>query len=522
MKIENTESSIHKSTLSTFLVAGTTLTSRLLGFVRGAVITAIFGAGSLADVINLTFSIPNNLRKLMAEGALSSAFIPVLSESILEGPEGEGSRNLVRDILTFQLLILLPLCLLTIIFARPLILLLTEFEEPWRIDLSVKLIRFFINYIIFISISAVLMAVLNSHSRFFIPAFTPILFSVFVISSVLLFYKSMGVYAMALGVLTGGFAQILFQAPLFRRLGYDFKIKLDFKNPRFQRILKQWGPVVATSSLFTINQYIAMVFASGLDVGSVSGLQNALIFWQLPFGIFSASITTVLFPRMSRQVTRGDMNGLRESVQYGLRFLFALLVPSAVVLSLFGKEIIAIAFLRGAFTVENTALTAKVLTGYCFGMFSVGAFGFLQRFFYSKMDYRTPFIISAIVVFLDIALSLWLKETPLQVTGLSIANSISYSIGFIIMIIFVRKSLQVIHGNLLFRTFWKVGVTAIFLGLFLWWYRKFTGDWWMQGLTVKNLLLLAGGGGGAVILTLGIYKLLGLEMLSTILHRGKS
>jgi putative peptidoglycan lipid II flippase len=183
--------------------------------------------------------------------------------------------------------------------------------------------------------------------------------------------------------------------------------------------------VLATSSIYTITETVAFRFSSGLAPGSASAMSNALVFWQLPFGIFSASITTVLFPRMSRQASRNDTEGLRESIQYGLRFLFVLLAPSAVFMIIFGKEIISVAIQRGMFTPENTLLTASVLAAYSYGLFSVGAFNFLQRFFYSCNDFRTPFRIAVLVCVLDIALSVLLKDTALSVSGLALANTIS-------------------------------------------------------------------------------------------------
>ena len=199
-----------------------TFLSRILGFVRIALISALFGATGEADVLNTVFTIPNNLRKLLAEGALSSAFIPVLSSVLVKEKDQTVSKILVRNVLTFQLCILIPFSILCVVFADPLIrYVLVEFDDPALIDLSVRIFRWFIHYLLLISISAVLMAVLNSHNSFVIPAITPILFSIAVITSVVMLYKSMGIFSMVVGVLGGGLLQILFQFP-FRHTGKDF------------------------------------------------------------------------------------------------------------------------------------------------------------------------------------------------------------------------------------------------------------------------------------------------------------
>ena len=350
--------------MSTFIVMGSTLVSRLFGFVRIAVVEAIYGAGGEADVLNAVFTIPNNLRKLMAEGALSSAFIPVLSRSLVQDPGGERSRKIVGNIFTFQLLIIVPLLIGSVLFAPRLVRLILDFPDPERIQLSTRLFRWMIHYLLLVSVSAVMMGVINAHSGFFIPAVTPILFSVAVISSILLFHDHLGAFAMVVGVLVGGVVQILFQLPTLLRYGYSLGLDFRFRNPDFIHVMKQWLPVVATASVYTINEQIAIRFSTALEVGSASAMSNALVFWQLPFGIFSASITTVLFPRMSRQAGLEDLQGLKATLEYGFQYLILLLVPSAIFLSLLGEEVIAVALQRGIFTAENTLITARVLRGF--------------------------------------------------------------------------------------------------------------------------------------------------------------
>ncbi|MFP4267154.1 MAG: murein biosynthesis integral membrane protein MurJ [Spirochaetaceae bacterium] len=515
------EQSTRQSTVSTFIVASSTFLSRILGFLRTAVITAIFGATGQADIINIVFAVPNNLRKLLAEGALSSAFIPVISEAVVEeGEERSRSGTLARNIITFQLLIIIPICLISILLSRQLIEnVLTQFKDPEQIELASSLFRFFINYLLFIAVSSVLIGVLNSHSRFFIPAITPILFSIAVISSILLLHRSLGVYSMAVGVFAGGAAQVLFQLPLFRKLGYSLVPHFGFSNPDFKRVMKHWLPVLATSSVFTVNQQVAFLLASGLETGSASSLAYALVFFQLPFGIFSASITTVLFPKMSRQFGRGDLEGLRYSVQYGVRFLLALLIPSAIVLGTLGREIISIAIQRGMFTGENTALTAFVLRGYCYGLFSVGAFNFLQRFFYSAKNYKLPFYIAFSVAVLDIVLSIILKETSLRVAGLSIANSVSFSLGFAALLAAAFRLLDGLSFRGIILTLGKTLLSSVPAYTVLKVLQRAFGDYWSAGSSFIGLGLLLLQLAAAGLIYYIMYKILKVEMVEHLLRK---
>jgi putative peptidoglycan lipid II flippase len=518
----NNEPGLKKSSIAAFIVMSTTLLSRLLGFVRTAIISYIFGASGIADVINLTFAIPNNLRKLMAEGALSAAFIPVLTETIDKDKKNKSklTQKVFSNLIAFQLLVIVPICILVILFSYPLMKnILTQFNNKEQLELSVSLFRYFINYLLFISISAVIMGLLNSLNHFFVPAFTPILFSVSVLSSIIFLHKLIGVYSMAVGVLIGGVAQIVFQYPKLHQLGFNLIPDFSFKNVYFKKIMKQWLPVLATSSLFTINQQIAFLFSSGLENGSTSALVNALVFWQLPFGIFSASITTVLFPRMSRQSNINDMEGLRNTLNYGIRLLFSLLIPSALVFIFFGKIIIATALQRGLFTAENTIMTHNVLKAYSIGLFSIGGFNFLQRFFYSRRKYYIPFFTALFVCFMDIILSIILKETYLRVSGLALANSISFTIGFFILLLLSRKSLIKINARLIVKSVFKVIISVLPSSVISIFILKYIGDSWNSRGTFYNLGVILIISAIWIIITFIMYKITKLEVIDFIQKR---
>ncbi len=501
------------------MVMSLTLLSRLLGFIRLSVIAVFFGASYRADVLHAVFNIPNNMRKLLAEGALSSAFIPVLSTSLVDDKTGGSARKIVQTIITFQLVLLIPLSALSIAFAGPIIRTILDFPVPEQIDTAVRLFRWLINYLILISISAVLMGVINSHHRFFIPALTPIWFSVAVIGSIVLFHNQFGIFSVVFGVLAGGAGQLIFQVPLFRKLGYSYKLNFDFSDPAFRKFLRQWVPVAATASISTINQQVAVFFASGLEEGSVSAMSNAVVFWQLPFGIFSASITTVLFPRMSRQAALKDLDGLGETLQYGFRYLIALLVPSGIIFGFMGKEIISVALQSGEFETWNTILTARVLTAFSVGLLSVGTYTFFLRYFYARNQYKIPIAASTAVLIIDILLSLWLKETRLRVVGLALANSISFTVGAVILFVGSYRSTGGIPLRQTAVTALKTAAAAIPLSIYLLLYLKITGPWWMEGRTMKTLLLLLIGGMIAVGVIFFSYAVLEVEVVKTLFSR---
>jgi putative peptidoglycan lipid II flippase len=323
-----------------------TLGSRLLGFVRIGILASLFGVSAEADIINLVFNIPNTLRKLLAEGALSTAFVPVLSKNLLKDPSRAQSRKIVSSLLGLQLLVLTPFLIIAAIAPHWIIDLLLNFDDPESQMRAAELFRYMAYYILFISISAVLMGTLNSNERFVIPGLTPLMFSISVISSLLLFHRSLGIFAMAVGVLVGGMAQVLFQLPQFIRLGYRLSFRIDFSLDEFRQIIKNWVPVLLTSGVFALNQFIATRFASEMEVGSGAAMQYAIVFLQLPYGIFSASIITVLYPRLSKQVGSDLRREAAGTVEYGLSSLLTFLLPAAMGLMMLGPELVSTALQR--------------------------------------------------------------------------------------------------------------------------------------------------------------------------------
>ncbi len=513
-----------KSAVSTAVVMGCTLFSRILGFVRTAAIGALFGAGGIADVLNLVFNIPNNLRKLLAEGALSSAFIPELSKQLTTDPSGKSAGKLARLILGLQAIVILPFLALCLIFPAQLLGLFENFASPEKQALSIVFFRWMMPYLFLVSVSAVMMAVHNTHDKFFIPAITPIVFSISVIASLFTGHAlHKEVTAIGIGVLAGGLAQILVQYPSYRKLGYRLLPEINFKDEAFKRVMKKWAPMLITSSLFAVNNQIAMLLASFLPDKSASSVAYALVFYQLPFGIFSASITTVLYPRMSRQAAVNNNEGLLESLAFGYRNLWALLLPSAMGLILMGEPIIAMAFQRRAFSLEDTRLTASVLTAYAAGMPMVGLFNITQRAFYATGNVRRPFFCALFTVVLDIALSLvFVFTTGLGPSSLAWANSISFTAGALLQFLLLKKSMGFGHGRSVIISFTKSLLgTSAGVAVIITLYSILGRHWWEQGSTAVGFLLVA----GIVILVaaviLALYKWMKVEVVSIILKRRK-
>lgn len=516
------ETTERQSLLSSLLVMASTFGTRLLGFIRIALISALFGGGGMTDVLNWAFSIPNNFRKLLAEGALSAAFIPEISHQLIEDPTGIEARKLARSLLGLLLLIILPLCLLFVLFPQAVVHFLSDFQDPGESLLAASLMRYTINYLLLVAVSALFMGLLNSHNRFFIPAVTPLLFSVAVIFSLILFHKRLGIYSMALGVLTGGLLQILFQIPSAWRLGYRPWPSFSFQSEPFRRVMKRWLPIMVTSSIFAVNQQIAHYFASSLETGSITALSNALVFWQLPFGIFFNSIATVTYPKLSRQFHRKDWEGMGSTVLFGYSSLISLLIPSAVIFMLMGPEVIAVTLQRGAFQLQNSQMAGRALFAYSTGLLSVGLYNFTQRVFYSMGNMRTPFVSALAVLISDVALTLWfLLRLDLGVEGLAYANTLAFSLGFVIQLVILKSRLPLKSIRGMIKETLKVLASLVSVFLWVMLFRRIFGvTWWEEGSTMGNFGLLALEGLTSVALLVGSFFLFRLRILSILRKRG--
>ncbi len=494
-----------------------TVVSRILGLVRTMVVSWAFGASGVADVINFTFNIPNNLRKLLAEGALSSAFLPVLAGSLDTNHGITGrSRRILQGVLGFQLIILLPLVVLAVIFSPVLMRLLSQFQGE-QLALATTLFRYFILYLLIISIAAILGGALQSVHTFIPPGVSPILFSLSVITGILVAHQVAGPYSMVVGVLVGGMAQLIFLALFALQRGYSLRPIVDWKDSDFQRIIGRWTPVVSSSLVFIVSQQISFSLATPLAEGSVSALSYAIVFWQLPYGVFASSITTVFFPKMSREWVKGD-NSIYHTLLEGLQRLSLFIIPASILLYAGSEEFLTIVLERGEFTRANTLLTASVLRLYALGILGIAIYTLLLRFYYAKDDYLKPLVVSIIVALADLLLSLWLRSTPLAVGGLALAHAIAFSGGSVILILDATK------GNrwVLLRYLRYVGLVlvgnipmVVLIGL----YRFYTPIWWIDGSLWVRLGLLTAVGVLFIGTLVGTYRIFRIYRKAKADHR---
>ncbi|MEA1965043.1 MAG: murein biosynthesis integral membrane protein MurJ [Candidatus Aerophobetes bacterium] len=442
-----------------------TLLSRILGLVRLQVIAYIFGYSEATDAFWVGFTIPNLFRSLLAEGALSAAFIPVLSEWLSKKGEDE-TRKLVNNVFTLLILILLATTAAGILLA-PYYIPYLAFgfrENPSQMSLAIRMTQFMFPFLIFISLAALVMAVLNCKEHFTAPAFAPLMFNIAIILFSLALTPKYGIYSLALGVVVGGGMQLLFQVPSLLKEGFAYRLFLSFKDPGLHKIAKLMVPALFGGITLQINIIINRIFASTLSAGSISSLQYAMRLIQFPLGLFAIALSTAIFPTLSTLAAKEKMQKLRENISLGIRMVLLVLLPSSMGLIMIREPLISLLFQHGLFLVKDTLMTSQALFYYSLGLFAMGEVMIITRAFYSLQDIVTPVIISVIILGLNALLN-FLLISPLKQGGLALATSISMMVNMFILLFLLRKRLKRIGGKKILHSFLKIILITVIMGM---------------------------------------------------------
>ncbi len=440
-----------------------TFFSRILGLVRLQVIAYIFGYSAATDAFWIAFTLPNLLRSLLAEGALSTAFIPVLSEWLTKKGK-DLAYELVNNVLNILILLLVGLVALGVFLAPryvPCIAFGFPGDSP-QLALAVRLTQVMFPFLIFISLAAMVMATLNCRGHFAAPAFAPVLFSITVISSAILLHRTYGIYSLAIGVVAGGGAQLLFQIPPLIRRGFSYRFALSFNHPGVRKIGRLIGPATLGGIALQANIIINRIFASTLPTGSISALQYAMRLIQFPLGLFAIAVSTAIFPALSSLAAEKNMGELRRVVSLGVRMVLLVLIPSTLGLIIIRKSLISLLFEHGAFLAQDSLITAQALLYYALGLLAMGEVMVLNRAFYSLQEIFVPVKVSLFVLFLNVLLN-FLLISPLKHSGLALATSISMICNMIILLVLLRRRIEGLEGKIILASFWKICLVSILM-----------------------------------------------------------
>jgi putative peptidoglycan lipid II flippase len=404
-------------------VSSMTLVSRILGFARDAVIARLFGAGLATDAFFVAFRIPNLLRRLFAEGAFSQAFVPILAEYRTRNGEVE-TRLLVDRVATALSLAVLAVSVAGIL-AAPWIIYLSApgfSAAPEKFELTVVMLRITFPYLVFISLVSLAGGILNTWSRFAVPAFTPTLLNLSFIFCALVFapYFRPPVLVLAWAVLVGGVLQLALQLPALARIGVLPRLRSDFLDPGVKRILRQMGPAVFGVSIAQLSLLINTIFASFLANGSVSWLYYADRLMEFPTGMLGVALGTILLPSLSKYYSSDATDQYSRLLDWGLRLTLLLALPAAVALALLAVPLISTLFHYGQFGIEDVWMTRRALVAYSLGLVGLILVKVLAPGFYARQNIRTPVRIAVITLVATQLMNLVLIG-PLKHAGLALA-----------------------------------------------------------------------------------------------------
>ena len=404
-------------------VSAMTLVSRILGYVRDAVIARLFGAGLATDAFFVAFRIPNLLRRLFAEGAFSQAFVPILAEYKTRNGTAD-TRLLVDRVATVLTLALLGVSAIGIL-AAPWIIYISApgfSAMPDKFELTVAMLRITFPYLLFISLVSLAGGILNTWSRFGVPAFTPTLLNLSFIFCALVLapYFRPPVLVLAWAVLLGGVLQLALQLPYLAGIGMLPRPRPGFSDPGVRRILKLMGPAVFGVSIAQLSLLINTIFASFLANGSVSWLYYADRLMEFPTGLLGVALGTILLPSLSKYYSSDATEQYSRLLDWGLRLTLLLALPAAVALALLAVPLISTLFRYGQFSIEDLWMTRQALVAYSIGLLGLILVKVLAPGFYARQNIRTPVKIAVITLVSTQLMNLALIG-PLKHAGLALA-----------------------------------------------------------------------------------------------------
>jgi len=458
------------------LIGGATFCSRILGFIRDITLANLFGASASADAFYIAYRIPNLLRELFAEGSMSSAFIPVFTEYHSTRSKHE-TWELASAAFTTLLTLVTFVTLAGIIAAPSIVWLLAPglHEQANQLATTTLLTQIMFPYLLFVSLAALAMGILNSLRSFAVPALAPVFFNLCVIFFAVAIspFFEQAIVAVAIGIVVGGLAQFLMQLPSLQRKDFLFSWNFHPRHPGVKRMGALLIPSLLGLAVTQINLTISTILASYFQ-GGPTYLFYGMRLIQFPLGIFGVAMATAILPSLSSQAARGAIHELRETVNFGLRMVLFIILPSMVGLMLLRTPIIHLFFEHGAFSAMDTIGTASALLGFSIGLWAFASYRILATAFYSLQDTKTPAIVAVVSVGMNIGLSLWLMQS-LQHTGLALAAGLA-AIGNTLVLI-------TILGNRLEGLLWKkLGTSLVRTGIAL--VPLIAISFWIAGLPI--------------------------------------
>ncbi|MGX8942345.1 murein biosynthesis integral membrane protein MurJ [Symbiopectobacterium sp. Eva_TO] len=485
-----------------------TMLSRVLGFIRDAIVARVFGAGVATDAFFVAFKLPNLLRRVFAEGAFSQAFVPILAE--YKSQQGDEATRTFLAYVSGMLTLVLALVTVAGMIAAPWVIVVTApgfAATPDRFALTSALLRITFPYILLISLTSMVGSVLNTWNRFSVPAFAPTFLNISMIGFALFAtpYFDPPVLALAWAVLLGGVLQLVYQLPHLKKIGMLVLPRFKWRHPGVGRVMKLMAPAILGVSVSQISLIINTIFASFLSEGAVSWMYYADRLMEFPSGVLGVALGTILLPSLAKSVASGDQEAYSHLMDWGLRLCFLLALPSAVALGILSKPLIVGLFQYGKFSALDALMTQRALIAYAIGLMGLIVVKVLVPGFYSRQDIKTPVKIALVTLALTQVMNL-IFIGPLQHAGLALSIGLASCLNAGLLYWQLRKQLlfqpRQGWGTFLVKLLIAVlAMSAVLIALLVW-----MPAWDIGGMTVRisRLMLVVVAGAGTYFVMLAL------------------
>jgi putative peptidoglycan lipid II flippase len=466
--------------------AAATITSRILGVVREQVIASYFGAGAATDAYNVAFRVPNLLRDLFAEGAMSAAFVPTFTRYLVTSGK-ESAWRLSNHVINALIIVTGALVLLAIVFAQPLIVAFTAEKytsDPAQLALTVQMARIMLPTLTLIALAAALMGMLNTLHHYFIPALSPAMFNVMTIICAVALVPVMPAFgfhpivAIAIGTLLGGVAQLGLQWPTLHKEGWRYHLDVDWRDEGLRRMLTLMGPGAIGMAATQFNVFVNTLLATSTVEGAVSWLNYAFRLMYLPIGLFGVSIATATLPAVSRQTTERDFGAVRETVTNGLSLMLMFNIPSMVGLMVLAQPIVRVIFERGRFDATDTVETALALQFYAVGLIGYSVVRILSPVFYALGRNRTPVMVSMAAVIVNAALNYsFVRWLGYGFWSLALGTSIAALFNATMLLYLLRSHLHGLNDARLIGSIARIVLASAVMGVVAFYSHEMLSKW---------------------------------------------
>ncbi len=530
------------------LIGIATMASRLLGVVRETVLASLFGASATPamDAFNVAFRIPNLVRDLFAEGAMTAAFVPTFTRT-LQARGRDAAWRLGNLVINALLVVTGVIVVLGIVFAAPITQLIASgsilesalrmigFGAPaaaaggfasyaGKLELTTQLTRIMMPFLTTVAVAVAVMGMLNALHRFFLPALSPAMFNVVTILGAFLIVPLMPSFGLpdiagiAIATVLGGIGQIAVQWPALRKEGFRYRPILNFRDPDVREILRLMGPATLGLAAVQINVLVNTSLATTEPQGAVSWLQYAFRLMYLPIGLFGVSIATAALPDLSRHAAAADLAAMRRTISTGLRMMLMLNVPATIGLIVLAQPIVELVLEYRRFTPYDTTATAAALMFYAPGLVGYSAVKIASPSFYSMGDSRTPATVSVISIGVNLALNLMLVRV-MGYRGLALGTAIAALFNAGTLLYLLGRRLDGLDGKRIAVSFGKILVASVLMGAASYFTAQWLADvlpskeWYWRAVRVSSAI------GAGLLVLMGSARLLALAEFNDALSR---